>query len=285
VNRSDRILPETRWVAALVIPFLAVAFIILYIFPQYTERLFAWKLQPTMSAMMLGAAYAGGIYFFTCLLLTRQWHRVKVGFLPVVTFASLLGIATILHWDRFNHNHISFYAWAGLYFTTPFIVLAVWFRNRSQDLGQPEARDVFIPAWVRGVIGLVGMLTLVISLFLFLKPALMIDSWPWPLTPLTARVVGAMFSLPGVVGLGMAFDARWSAAQIILQSQSFSILLILIAAARAWSEFDQANPGTWLFVGGLAAMLAGIVVFYWVIETRRGSQNGSVAIGNTHATE
>ena len=72
INRSDRILPETRWVAALVIPFLIVAFIILYIFPQNTERLFAWKLQPTMSAMMLGAAYAGGIYFFTRLLLAGQ---------------------------------------------------------------------------------------------------------------------------------------------------------------------------------------------------------------------
>ena len=68
-NRTDRILPETRWVAALVIPFLVAAFVILYIFPQETARLFAWKLQPPMSAMMLTAAYAGGIYFFTGVLL------------------------------------------------------------------------------------------------------------------------------------------------------------------------------------------------------------------------
>ena len=33
LNRSDRILPETRWMAALVIPFLIVAFVILYFFP------------------------------------------------------------------------------------------------------------------------------------------------------------------------------------------------------------------------------------------------------------
>ena len=285
INRSDRILPETRWVAALVIPFLIVAFIILYIFPQNTERLFAWKLQPTMSAMMLGAAYAGGIYFFTRLLLAGQWHRVKVGFLPVVTFASLLGIATVLHWDKFNHSHISFYAWAGLYFTTPFIILAVWLRNRSQDPDQPEARDVLIPAWVRGVIGLVGMLTLVISLFLFLKPALVISWWPWTLTPLTARIVGAMFSLPGMVGLVMAFEVRWSAGQIILQAQGFSILLILVPAARAWSEFDQAKPGTWLFVGGLAAMLAGIIMFYAIVEIGGGRLKRSMVLGDTDTTE
>ena len=62
---DNQILPETRWVAALVIPFLVVAFLILFIFPNETELLFAWKIQPSMSAMMLGSAYAGGIYFFT----------------------------------------------------------------------------------------------------------------------------------------------------------------------------------------------------------------------------
>lgn len=142
INNGNQILSETRWVAILVIPFLLVAFVILFIFPQQTEKLFAWKIQPSMSAMMLGAAYAGGIYFFTGVLRSRQWHKIKVGFLPVIAFASMLGIATILHWDRFNHSHISFIAWAGLYFTAPFIVLAVWLRNRNQDsknLGAQEA--------------------------------------------------------------------------------------------------------------------------------------------------
>ena len=120
--QNDRILAATRWVAALVIPFLVVAFIILFILPQETERLFAWKIQPTMSAMMLGADYAGGIYVFTGVLRSKFWHTIKVGFLPVTAFASLLGIATILHWDKFNHSHISFFAWTGLYFTSPFIV-------------------------------------------------------------------------------------------------------------------------------------------------------------------
>lgn len=122
---DDRILPATRLVAWLVIPFLFVAFVILYLLPGETGRLFAWKIQPPMTAMMLGAAYAGGIYYFTRVLMARQWHRVRVGLVPVTAFASLLGIATLLHWDKFTHDHISFFAWAGLYFTTPTIVAAV----------------------------------------------------------------------------------------------------------------------------------------------------------------
>lgn len=269
---SDRILPETRWLSAFVIPFLVVAFFILYLFPQYTEQLFAWKLQPSMSAMMLGAAYAGGVYFFGAVLRTHRWHRIKVGFVPVMAFASSLGIATILHWDRFNHGHISFYAWAGLYFTTPFIVLAVWLRNRPQDTGLPETEDVVMHRLIGWLMGIFGLVTLLISLFLFLQPGLMIEVWPWSLSPLTARIVGAMFSLPGLVGLGIAVDRRWSSARIILQAQSFSIVLILGAAIRSWSDFDQTRPATWLFVGGLVGMLACIVAFYLFIESQRGKQ-------------
>jgi hypothetical protein len=271
-SRDDRILAGTRWLAALVIPFLLVAFGILYFFPQDTARLFAWKIQPGMSAMMLGAAYAGGIYFFSGVLLSKQWHRIKAGILPVTTFATLLGIATILHWDKFNHSSLAFFAWASLYFTTPFLVLAVWFRNRIYEPVEPEPGDPELPGWLRLFIGLVGVFTLTLSLLLFLSPTLMIGLWPWTLTPLTSRVMSAMFGLPGVVNLGIALDRRWSAARIILQSQGFSILLILIAAARAWKDFLQSNLQTWLFIGGLSGMLVGICVLTFWMETRMPSK-------------
>jgi len=31
---------------------------------------------------------------------------VKAGFLSVTLFASLLGVATIIHWDKVNHGHV-----------------------------------------------------------------------------------------------------------------------------------------------------------------------------------
>ena len=271
-QRDNQILSETRWVAGLVIPFLVVAFIILFIFPDQTGMLFAWKIQPSMSAMMLGSAYAGGIYFFTGVLRSRQWHKVKVGFLPVIAFASLLGIATILHWDKFNHSHVSFFAWAGLYFTTPFIVSFVWLRNRKQDAGNSGEQDTIIPYTWRLIMGAFGSITLVISLFLFLQPGMLISLWPWTLTPLTARVMGAMFALPGLVGLGIALDKRWDAAILILQSQGFSILLILIASILSSQDYDWAYGGSWLFVGGLGLMLVSIILLILFMNNRGTGQ-------------
>ena len=269
LTHDDRILPETRWLAALIIPFLVVAFIILYFWPNDTDKLFAWTIKPTMTPMMLAAAYLGGIYFFTRVLLAKQWHLVKVGFLAVTAFASLLGIATILHWDRFNHSHISFYTWATLYFTTPFLVFAVWLRNRTADLGTVDPDEFIIRPVIRLFIGIIGLITLAVSLLLFLQPDLMIRLWPWMLTPLTARVVGAMFALPGIVGLGIAAEKRWSAARIILEAQAFSIAMILVAAALAWGNFAPSRPLTWLFVGGLAFLLVAIAAFYLGCELYR----------------
>ncbi len=269
LGHDDRMLPETRWLAVFIIPFLVVAFILLYFWPSDTDKLFAWTIKPAMTPMMLAAAYAGGIYFFTRAALAKKWHLVKVGFLPVTAFATLLGIATILHWDRFNHSHISFFTWAALYFTTPFLVVAVWLRNRTTDPGTAEPHEVLIPQAIRLFIGVVGVMTLAVSVLLFLQPALMIHLWPWMLTPLTARVVGAMFALPGMVGLGIALEKRWSAARIILEAQAFSIVMILIATVRAWSDFAQSNPSTWLFVGGLSFLLAALAALYVGIELRR----------------
>jgi hypothetical protein len=268
---DDAVLPETRWLALFIIPFLVVASILLFVWPNNTDVTFAWTIKPAMTPMMLAAAYLGGIYFFVQVARARQWHTIKVGFLPVTAFAALLGIATLLHWDRFNHSHVSFYAWAGLYFTAPFLVIAVWLRNRSRDNRRADPRELLLPRALRIFSGVIGGVTLLFSLFLFLSPAMMIGIWPWTLTPLTARVIGAMFALPGIVGLGIALEPRWNCARIILQSQSFSILMILIAAARAWSDFKPADPGTWLFVGGLTGLLLLIVALYVRMERTRAA--------------
>lgn len=269
VVRDDRVLRYTRGLAIVVVPFLVVAFIILTLFADRTGELFAWPIKPPMTAMMLGAAYLGGVYFFTRAALARQWHTIKAGFPPVMVFAALLGVATLLHWDRFTRDHISFVTWAALYFTTPFLVFGAWWLNRSADPRTPAAGEVRLSATLRRVLGAVGAVTLAIGLLLFIVPQLMIGGWAWPLTPLTARVVGAMFALPGLVGLGLAFDARWSAARLILQAQIISIGFILIAVARDWADFDQTHIATWLFVGGLIVLLIGLSALYVFMEMRQ----------------
>src|SRR5258708_8643982 len=118
--RIDRILPETRWVSAIIIPFLLAAFGVLYLLPEHTGQLFAWNIQPRMTAMMLGEAYLAGAYFFVRAVLSPRWHWVAVGFLPVTTFATLMAITPIFHWHPFNHGSVPFPPSLAPYLTPPF---------------------------------------------------------------------------------------------------------------------------------------------------------------------
>lgn len=239
--------------SAFIVPFLVVAFVVLYGFPSDTDRLFAWTITPPMTPMMLGAVYLGGAYFFVRAYRAAAWHTVKAGFVAVGTFASLMGVATVIHWDRFDHQHVAFWLWAGLYFTTPFLVWAVWGANRRRGTeAQPD--DVMLPRPARLVMAVAGALAVTAGLFLFLMPPRAVDVWPWSLTPLTSRVLGAIFML-GVAGLGVLTDTRWSAARLMLQVQVFMLTLILVAAVRVHDDFDESNPMTWLLLGGFLAAL------------------------------
>jgi hypothetical protein len=269
VVRDDRILRETKWLAAFIIPFLVAAFYILYLRPTHTGELFAWKIAPTMTAMMLASAYVGGIYYFTGVLLAKRWHHVKAGLWPIIAFVCILAAATLLHWDRFNHSHISFFTWTALYLATPFLLVAVWLRNRVTDPGTPDPDDSSIPPIWRWVMGAVGGIALTVCALLFVWPSAMISAWPWALTPLTARVTAAMFALPGLVGIGIALDPRWSSARLILQAQAFSLAFILLGAFRAWGEFDASSPVAYVFIGGLSVMLLGILALYVFMGSHR----------------
>ena len=222
-------------------------------------------------------AYIGGAYFFVRVATNARWHEVHIGFLPVTTFAALLGIATILHWNRFNQGSLSFYAWAGLYFTTPFIVFLLWLRNRSTDPG-PIASELRVPDIVRLVIGTVGGLILLTSVILSLQPGLMISILPWQLTPLTARVMGALFALTGVGELCIALDPRWSAVRIPLQSQMIGIVLVALAMIFSWSNFHQANPLTWVFVASIIFLLIASPLVYLWMETRSKARNSAADV-------
>jgi hypothetical protein len=263
---DDRVRPLTKWVSLAIIPFLVVAFAVLYPFPHDTARLFAWPIKPTIMPMILASVYIGGAYFFFRAATASQWHTVKGGFIPVGTFATLMGVATILHWDKFSHSHVAFWLWAGLYFTTPFLIFWVWWANRRHDVPATSA-DPLLPVRVSRVIAVLGALSVLTAIFLFLFPGRAVAIWPWTLTPLTAQVLGAIFAL-GIAGLGAPTDRRWSSARILFQVAALMLALILIAGARATGELDPSNAMTWLIGCGFAGVLAAIVILYARMRAR-----------------
>ncbi|WP_456846978.1 hypothetical protein [Cellulomonas sp. P5_C6] len=263
---DDRVLRATRVVSAIIVPFLLLAWAVLYPWPGDTDRLFAWTIASSLTAMVLGSAYLGGAYFFVRAARASRWHTIKAGFPPVGLFATLMGVATVLHWDTFSHDHVAFWLWVLLYLTTPFLIAWVWWRNRPHDAPASQT-DLLLPGPAAGAIGAVGALALVTGLFLFVVPAAAVTIWPWPLTPLTARVMGAVFCL-GSAGIGAFRERRWSSARIPVQVALVMLVLLLVAGVRARAELDPAGPLTWLVVVGFVGLTVLTVALYVRMERR-----------------
>jgi len=213
-ERNDRVLAPTRWVSIGIVPVLCAAFVILYFFPTKTTELWAWTIHPTMTAMMMGGGYLAGAWFFYRAATTKQAHRILKGLLGTTVFTTLLLGATLLHWDKFNHDHVSFWAWMLLYVVTPPLLPWLWFNNRKTDPGTMVAGDVAVPDPIRMAITAIGVGQLAFALVLFVRPSLFISHWPWMLTFLTARVIAAFVAFPAVTWLLFATDRRWSSFEI-----------------------------------------------------------------------
>src|SRR5262245_36900343 len=264
-GRDDRVLTETRVLGAVIVPFLLVAFVLLYLFPDDTRHWFAWDVQPTITPLVMGAGHIAGAYFFVRVALEMRWHRIQVGFLPVTAFTLFMAIGTFNHLDRFATAHVAFWIWVGLYVVTPVLVPLAWWRNRATDPRTPEPGEPPLPGFVRPLLLTVGGVQSAIALVLLLSPATMIEQWPWQLTPLTAQTLGGWFALPGVTALMMGFDGRWSAIRITLESQLIGLALILLGTARAWEDIDTGNALAYVFVAGIAGLFVALLVLEWAM--------------------
>jgi hypothetical protein len=267
-----RLVRYTRWLAAVIVPFLVVASVLLYVLPTRTDALFAWTITPPLSAQFLASAYLGGIWFFVRVARAPRWQAVKHGFPAVVVFASLLCVATLIDFDAFHQGHISFVTWLVLYLSTPFLTFAAILANRGADPGTPAGRDYRIPAAVRIPLAMLGIGALACGSALFLAPEAFLSLWAWPLTPLTARVAGAILTLPGMVNVWLLVDARWSAFRLLFQAQLFSLAFIVGALVLSRADLDWSRPAAPLFVSGIGASLVAYLAVYLTCERRLPSR-------------
>src|SRR4029453_2676165 len=137
--------------------------------------------------------YVNGVIFFSAVLLGKKWHRVWAPHIGVFLFATLLLIATILHWDRFTHGHPVFYIWVFIYVVAPILTPWALFRNCREDRHLPDTRDAVVPLALRLLLLFPGVLFLGVALYAFINPAWLIPLWPWKATPLTMRVMVAFY--------------------------------------------------------------------------------------------
>ena len=82
----------------------------LFILTEYTDRYFAWTIQPYITAAFLGAGYFSSFLMEFLASRKKQWVDARIAVPAVLTFTTLTLIATLLHLDRFHFNSPSMLA-------------------------------------------------------------------------------------------------------------------------------------------------------------------------------
>jgi predicted small integral membrane protein len=266
--RDGRILPATHWASLVVFVILVPPLVILWGMPDRTADAWAWTIKPELTPIFLGAGYGAGAYFFLRTFLAKQFHPSAAGIFGAAFFATLMLIATLIHWDRFNHGDappigaIVFYGWVAVYIISPPVVFALWWFNRRTDSGEPAPGEAIVPQGVRRAAQAFAAGAFVAAVVFYLFPEQAIDIWPWELTPLTSRVLGSLTAQVGVGALMISRDRRWSAWKLIVQTFFVATALLLVGAIRAWDDFDTDNVMTYIYIGGLVGNDIALALLY-----------------------
>lgn len=178
----------------------------------------------------------------------------------VFTFTTLTLLATLLHLDRFHFTSTAVFAqaaawfWLSIYVIVPPVMLVMWYRQ-SRVLGDdPECLGP-LPVILRLVLVAQAVIMLAWGTALFADPALFAVSWPWRLTPLTSRAVGAWLIGIGVFAAHSVFENDYSRIRVGSLSYAAFALLELIALARYPANFSWFSFSAWLYLGLICSVL------------------------------
>ena len=255
---DDRILPATRWSAYIILPIFVLTAIPLLVVPGRTELYFSWEINPALTPLLMGAGYGAGTYYFYRIATVDEWHRIHVLLLPGTVFAWGLTLATVLHWDAFIPDHLPTYAWVVLYVVVPILLPSLWLYNRRTDPGTTGGDELLVPPLVRWTCVAVGVVLTAVVASLYVAPTVLIDRAPWTLSPLTARTVLSWTILFSLFCVTFAFERRWSAFEVPIETIVLWAGLALLAFVRSWGDVDPSNPLLWAILGGIAIVFVGL---------------------------
>lgn len=183
----------------------------------------------------------------------KVWARARIAVPAVFTFTTLTLIATLLHLDRFHFNspnsiaQAAAYLWLAIYLIVPIGMLAL-LATQLRVPGSDPSRNLPLPTWMVIVLGLQGAVMVGTGVALFVAPQLVATIWPWKLTPLTGRAIGAWLIGVGIFAVHMAWENEFSRVRAGMISYTAFAALELLAMRRYPSDLNWGNLGAWLYI-------------------------------------
>lgn len=235
----------------------------LFVLSSQTDRFFAWKITQPLTAAVSGAFYLSAVVLLFSAARAREWSEVRHVAWGVLTVSTLKLAATLLHFRLFHFEHgdltarVAAWGWLVVYAVVP-IALLVLIVAELRTPGTDPPATAPMPQALGLLAGLFACVLVATAAALFFAAAATAKHWPWGLTPLTARDLGAWFGGIGVVGILAVLDGDLVRTRPVWIGSVALAVLQGIALARYPDPVDWGSASAWLYVALFAAVgLAG----------------------------
>jgi hypothetical protein len=235
------------------------AFSLLF-FPARTDTLFFWRIMPPLSAALFGALYLAGAVVVSLVVWRGLWEPARYLVPILVTAGILLTVTTFLHIDRFIPG-VRLAYWLLVYISAP--LLALLFYVQHERRGATWAVTQPVTAAARLVAVATGGIVLLGSLLALFRPSLVVAAWPWPLSPLMARVFAAWFGAFAAGLLWFLWEREWGRLYQVANLMIASAVLDLVMAWLHRRDLTDTGAAFWLFCAHLAAFGLVGVWLHW----------------------
>lgn len=234
----------------------------LFVLSEQTDRYFAWTIKNPLTAAFLGAAYWSSAVLEAMAARQTLWSRARAAVPAVLLFTILTLVATLTHIDQFHlgpeaapETRLLTLVWLGVYCVVPpALLLALLLQMRVPGAEPPVRRR--LPIWLRAVVAAQSALMVALGALLFATPTTAEHVWPWPLTILAARAIGAWLLGLGIAAAQVMLEAEWTRVWPVSAACVTFALLQGVVLARYPDRFAWESAAGWGYVIFLASLLA-----------------------------
>ena len=217
-----------------------------FLAPAEVERALPWKVPP-LHARFIAAFYLSGTQAMAWSLLARRGAEIRIPIVLAVLWTGMLFLISLLHLGAFDFARPQVWFWMGAYAVFPLWGGWLYARVRAFDPPRRQAGDVALLA--------LALPCLAFGAVLLVAPEVMARLWPWPVTPLLARIYAGPFLAYGASLWLAAREARPEARRIVVASLLAFTLLVLLASLlhERLFHFDGASAWVWFAAFAVAA--------------------------------
>jgi len=237
-----------------------------YVNPAYVRTALPW-FAPPLHARFLGAVYLSATTFCFCSAFARTRAELCAVLPMIAIWTGVVFVVTPFYLTPADYLRPPVWIWLVAYFIYPLIALWLMWSQRNDTVPPSPARTV--PGWARSYLLIQGIVLSAAAVLLLLRPALMIEAWPWKLTLQLAQIYSGPILCYGIASLLISRGSSLAQARIALVGMCVFALAVLAASIIHRATFVRASLSATLWFAGFAA--ASAILVFMLARSRAGA--------------